>query len=243
MKIDDQEIPYFKEHLSVVKYARTRAIRTEFGKYPDVRVLTFFSQCNHCIDAPCVEVCPTGASYKTDDGVVLVDADKCIKCKYCISACPYGVRKFPVEAEDLSGNLPKENKYGLKLEIPDKCSFCYHRKDGDGTWTPACVENCPVGARVFGDLDDPNSEISKLIQTANAVQYKPEFGTNPKIYYILPSGAANALPPKTADVTVTEYQNALKPLKKLALAAAGVVGAAVIANAAISSMKEKKKEE
>ncbi len=120
--------------------------------------------CNHCEHAPCVQVCPVGATYKSEDGVVLVDRKYCIGCRYCIQACPYGARYIhPV------------------LKVVDKCTLCYHRITNG--LLPACVEVCPVKARIFGNLKDKNSEINKFINSNNVQVLKPHLGTKPKIYY------------------------------------------------------------
>jgi len=223
----------------IVKYARTRPRKQEVGKYPNAQTIMFFEQCYHCDNAPCVKVCPTGASYKAEDGAVLVDADKCIKCKYCISACPYGARKFPTEVEEFQGETLADQKYALKPTIPDKCTFCYHRKSGNEPWTPACVENCPTGSRIFGDLDDPNSEISKAVSELNAVQYHPEFGTKPNVYYVVPTGKLEALPEKEADLTPVELHEGVETIKKLAVYGAAATAAVVVANAVKEKVKGK----
>ncbi len=135
------------------------------GTFPHVGVVYMHMICQHCEDPPCVHVCPTGASYKTEEGVVLVEHEKCIGCEYCVQACPYGARFW--------------DPY---LRAVDKCTFCIHRvKEG---LEPACVATCPTGARVFGDLDDPNSEVSRLV-AKGAVRLREE-GTGPHVYYILP---------------------------------------------------------
>ena len=122
-------------------------------------------QCNHCKNAPCISVCPTGASYRDENGLVLVDTDRCIGCKYCMAACPYQVRW--------------QNDVG---EV-EKCTFCNHRVEAG--LLPACVTNCITLARTFGDLDDPTSEISKKIAAAGKVDvYMKEFGLEPKVFYI-----------------------------------------------------------
>ena len=240
LDVDGQQVPYYIECDGLAKVSRTRITKFIAGSYPNVKAVTFFEQCQHCENAPCVKVCPTGASYKTDDGTVLVDPEKCIKCKYCISACPYGARTFPEDGKHLNG-YALSGKYGTHFEIPDKCSFCYHRNSGNGPWEPACVELCPTGSRIFGDLDDPNSEVRKLVDSGVAIQYMPEYGTGPKIYYILPE---NVKPePKTRDTTAIEIEDSLKPLKKLALVGAGAVGLAALANGIISAKKEETKEE
>ena len=123
--------------------------------------------CNHCEEPPCIPVCPVGATFKRDDGMVLVDGDKCVGCAYCVQACPY-------EARFVNHQTGKA----------DKCTFCSHRVDAG--LLPACVETCVGGARVFGDLGDPGSEISRRMKAAGGRTsvLKPEAGTKPNVFYI-----------------------------------------------------------
>lgn len=122
-------------------------------------------QCNHCENAPCVKVCPTGASHKLDDGVVVVDQDKCIGCKYCMAACPYQVR------------------YQLDNGVVEKCTFCHHRITSG--MMPACVGTCVTKARLFGDLNDPESDISKRIAEAGGGEaLYADLGLNPSLLYL-----------------------------------------------------------
>ena len=121
--------------------------------------------CNHCDDAPCNQVCPTQSSFTSPEGVELVDPELCIGCAYCVQACPYGVRFINPE----TGNA-------------DKCTWCYHRIVQDEQ--PACVEACPVAARVFGRLDDPASEICKRIAEIPTSVLKKHLGTHPKLRYV-----------------------------------------------------------
>ena len=116
------------------------------GTYPDLSRTYLPIACQHCENPQCVSVCPTGASYKRDDGIVLVDHSKCVGCQYCVMACPYGVRTYD-EAKDKG--------------VIEKCTLCAHLVD-DGK-EPACVRHCPGQARVFGDADDPESKVSQLI--------------------------------------------------------------------------------
>jgi tetrathionate reductase subunit B len=121
--------------------------------------------CNHCDDAPCNQVCPVHASYTSPEGMELIDADRCIGCAYCVQACPYGVRFINSETG-----------------TADKCTWCYHRvTKGEN---PACVEACPVDARLFGRLDDPNSKISQRIASVPTHVLKEHLGTHPKTQYI-----------------------------------------------------------
>ncbi|HBT95726.1 MAG TPA: 4Fe-4S ferredoxin, partial [Coriobacteriia bacterium] len=123
----------------------------ETGTYPEVSTMQIPTQCVHCEDAPCVSVCPTGASHTTAEGAVVVDAERCITCLYCMSACPYGVRII----DDKTG-------------VPEKCRFCVLDEKDDSQPSPACVSTCITGARVFGDIDDPESDVSKAIAQYNA---------------------------------------------------------------------------
>jgi Fe-S-cluster-containing dehydrogenase component len=126
--------------------------------------------CNQCDKPPCVQVCPVGATYKTVDGVVLVNWDTCIGCRYCIQACPYGALYL----------LPKKG-------VVDKCTWCYHRITKGQV--PACVEACPVGARIFGDLRDPESEVNRILAEQRIYVLKPEMGTEPQVWYLDLDGA------------------------------------------------------
>ncbi|MFZ5826263.1 MAG: sulfate reduction electron transfer complex DsrMKJOP subunit DsrO [Bacillota bacterium] len=154
--------------------------------YPDYRVTPLPMPCMHCDDAPCVNACPVSATYKRPDGIVAIDYDKCIGCKYCIAACPYGARTFNKETAwvEVGG---KPGWYNAEVPIRprgvvEKCTFCSHRIDA-GNMTPACVAACPSGARFFGDLDDPNSEVAKQIEANKARQLRPELGAQPKCFY------------------------------------------------------------
>lgn len=173
------------------------------GTYPHVKKNTYPVLCNHCKDPACVKVCPTGATEQRDDGIVQIDADKCMGCRYCLISCPYQVRSFISEdgKEYFPGQgLTAYEKMGKKLYphqkgVVTKCNFCKERIDEglskglkpgeDREATPACVNTCPNKARVFGDLDDPDSEISKLIREKNAVTLHPEHGTEPCVYYVI----------------------------------------------------------
>jgi Fe-S-cluster-containing dehydrogenase component len=120
--------------------------------------------CNHCEASPCTQVCPVGATFRSEEGVVLVDYDYCIGCRYCIQACPYGSRFW---------NPGKKTA--------DKCTLCYHRITNGKL--PACVEVCPVEARVFGDLNDPESPVSRFVHDNQTMVMKPHLKTGAKVAY------------------------------------------------------------
>jgi len=135
------------------------------GRMPNLRLTITSERCNHCDDPPCVSCCPTGASHVHDVGkVVLVEHEKCIGCKACLASCPYGARFIHPRG------------------YADKCTFCIHRvEQGE---LPACVAVCPTHAMHFGDLDDPNSEVSRLIASRRHFVLKPDAGTRPRIFYL-----------------------------------------------------------
>ncbi|MFI5254451.1 MAG: 4Fe-4S dicluster domain-containing protein [Candidatus Limnocylindrales bacterium] len=137
--------------------------------------------CMQCENPPCVAVCPVGATYRTPDGVILVDQDRCIGCGYCVVACPYGARYLVPAGGDAPRGTPG---------VADKCTFCYHRITVGRR--PACVEACPVGARRFGDLDDPDSDASIALRGKPTKVLKAALGTNPRVHYIGLDGEAGA---------------------------------------------------
>jgi len=179
-----------------------RVLIGESGNFPTVVKEMFPVLCNHCKEAPCVEVCPTGASSKREDGIVLIDHEKCIGCRYCEIACPYQQRTFydddKLEYFPGQGLTPYEQLgrelCPLEKSTMVKCTLCVERIDEglkrhlkpgvDRDATPACVNACPVKARTFGDLDDPYSNVSELIGRRKGLKWHPEFGTEPSVYYV-----------------------------------------------------------
>ncbi len=129
--------------------------------------------CNQCERPPCVQVCPVGATYKTEDGVVLVNQKKCIGCRYCIQACPYGARYLVPDGD--------RSPTG-QVRVADKCTWCYHRITKG--LKPACVEACPVGARQFGDLNEPDNPITPILRSQRIAVLKPDLGTRPRVKYV-----------------------------------------------------------
>jgi molybdopterin-containing oxidoreductase family iron-sulfur binding subunit len=166
----------------------SRVHKSETGTYPNAKPYYLPLLCNHCSDPACANVCPVGATQKQANGIVTVDANKCIGCRYCQVACPYDVRQFVTsntkEYYPGKGLTPYEQAMSPQHQqsTVEKCNFCQERL-AEGK-LPACVQTCPAKARFFGDLDDPNSEVAKLIVANNAQPLKPEAGTQPNVYYI-----------------------------------------------------------
>jgi len=192
------------EHFLPIGITWPRLIAWETGEETtDISVSTYPVRCNHCKDAPCVDVCPTEATQQREDGIVWVDQDKCVGCRYCIIACPYQNRTFLSKDKDV-GYFPGHDRTGFEKKgkkiyphtvgTTEKCNFCMERIDDglskglkpgvDREATPACVNACQAKALKFGDLDDPDSEVSKLIKERNGFQLRPEYETDPSIYYI-----------------------------------------------------------
>jgi Fe-S-cluster-containing dehydrogenase component len=162
--------------------------------------------CLHCQDAPCADVCPTKATYQRGDGLVIMDYDRCIGCRYCMVACPYEVRTFnwdPVDRDALAAPHLQPEWGSPEVErrprgVVEKCTFCVHRIDRglanglipgeDPSATPACCNICPVDARVFGDRNDPNSRVAEIIRTTPTFRLQEELGTEPNVYYVPAEG-------------------------------------------------------
>ena len=148
-----------------VGYCRDWVYETTEGIYPSLKTEIRSERCNHCENSPCVRSCPTGASHYGEGGTVLVTPDECIGCGACIVSCPYDAR------------------YSHPDGYVDKCTFCLHRvKKGQ---QPACVEVCPTKCMIFGDVDDPGSEISKLLVNRQHKTLMPEAGTKPHVFYLI----------------------------------------------------------
>jgi len=160
--------------------------------------------CMHCQEAPCVRVCPVGATWVRADGLVAMDYDRCIGCRYCEVACPYDVRRFNWKAvEGTNDVVPTWGTPEIERRergVVEKCSFCVQRIDRaaelgltpgvDPQVTPACVDICPVNARIFGDIKDPESPVSKYLRQNQSFRLREDWGTEPKVHYILPEKEA-----------------------------------------------------
>lgn len=193
-----------EEHVKRTAPFWHKVIAVSRGAYPTLRIDLIPMPCMHCDDPSCVTVCPAKATYHREDGIVIQNFRRCIGCKYCIVACPYGVRSFNYKE-------PEEKKYDRPDLAPDradrgvwpfphrihgvveKCTFCFHRIDqalsqgqkvGEEV-VPACAEACPAHAITFGDLDDSNSNVSRLLASRQWIRLREEMGTRPKVFYLL----------------------------------------------------------
>jgi Fe-S-cluster-containing dehydrogenase component len=177
----------------------------EESEYPDFHIRFIPRPCMHCENPPCVMVCPVGATYVDEEGLVRMNYDRCIGCRYCTTACPYAIRyfnwyapRYPADDDDrlnyLNPNVPRR-----PVGVVEKCSFCIHRleqakreaaaqgrelTDADVVLLPACNQACPASARYFGDLDDPESTVSRLARSPRAFRLLEDLGTEPKVYYL-----------------------------------------------------------
>jgi Fe-S-cluster-containing dehydrogenase component len=175
----------------------------EEGEYPNFRVRFIPRPCMHCENPPCVKVCPVGATYVDDEGLVRMNYQRCIGCRYCTTACPYAIRYFNWYAPEypagydtyLNPNVPVR-----PVGVVEKCTFCIHRleqakreaaaqgrelTDADVVLLPACNQACPASARYFGDLDDSESTVSRLARSPRAFRLLEDLGTEPKVYYLV----------------------------------------------------------
>lgn len=194
----------------------TKVHRFETGTFPDMKSTFVTTQCLHCDNPPCADVCPTGATFKTADGPVTVNYAQCINCQYCVTACPYEARVLDTEAATVR-----------------KCSLCYDRMSAG--LQPACAQTCLTGARIVGDLDDPASPIHEAVAKPGTAKIE---GTS--FYYRVPEGIPRDVLPadfKAAGITYA-WQSIFQPVGQLMLG--GVTAAVVLsllANAANSLRK------
>lgn len=182
-------------------------VEDSFGAEANDRPLFLTKPCFHCENPPCVPVCPVSATFKRkQDGIVVIDYDRCIGCRYCITACPYGARTFdfgenyaPVAERTPYAKVPspeykqyrERNEKKSPVGNVRKCTFCVHLQDEDGRYNkhagrwPACAKTCTGHAIFFGDLNDPDSEVSRILRERKAIRMKEELGTEPNVYYLL----------------------------------------------------------
>ena len=149
--------------------------------------MPFLVLCNHCENPPCVRVCPTKATFKLTNGITMQDMHRCIGCRFCMAACPYGSRSFnwvdPRAAKAIKPELENKEYPTRTKGVVEKCTFCSERLQAGKI--PACVEAAPKGAMFFGDIEDPNSEVRKIVTSQLTVRRKPELGTGPAVYYLI----------------------------------------------------------
>jgi len=188
-------VPEFNNPKDAVKWVWIEDFEhlfTQQNRFAEHNALPFLTLCNHCANPLCVRACPTQATFKAPNGNVIMDYHRCIGCRFCMAACPYGARSFnwrdPRE-KDAGGNLKFIKK--LNLDYPtrmrgvvEKCNFCAERVDKN--LPPACVEACgDTKALIFGNLNDSNSEIAQVLKTTFTSQRKQELGTKPSLFYII----------------------------------------------------------
>ena len=174
-----------------------KVLDMEVGEYPNVKRAFVPTGCMHCDDPPCMHVCPTTATRKRPDGIVTIDYDLCIGCAYCAVACPYDAR-FKVDRREFafgkSISSEEQNLHEERIGVATKCTFCVERIDGglqkglkpgvDPEATPACVNSCIAKALHFGDVEDPQSNVSQLLAENQHFRIHEELGTGPRFYYL-----------------------------------------------------------
>jgi molybdopterin-containing oxidoreductase family iron-sulfur binding subunit len=182
-------VPTFNNPKDGVKWIWTNYYREVFPEQTyqfspaEIQTCPVLVLCNHCDNPPCVKVCPTKATFKRDDGVVMMDYHRCIGCRYCMAACPYGARSFNWKdprpfIKNINQDFPTRTK-----GVVEKCSFCEERL-AKGL-KPACVEACTARGLFFGDLNEPDSQVRRLLELKSSVRRKAHLGTEPKVFYVL----------------------------------------------------------
>jgi [DsrC]-trisulfide reductase subunit O len=151
----------------------------------NIKDMPFIVLCNQCDSPPCVRVCPTKATFKLPNGITMQDEHRCIGCRFCMAACPYGSRSFNWVDPRKALNPVTENKaYPTRTKgVVEKCTFCTERLEA-GKF-PACVEAAPKGAMFFGDIEDQNSDVRKIVSSQLTIRRKPDLGTGPAVYYLI----------------------------------------------------------
>ena len=185
----DHNVPDFGKSKSEVKwiwkseYEQAFPTASKQFQSPEVMNRNVLTLCNHCAEPPCTRACPTEATFRRWDGIVSMDYHRCIGCRFCMAACPYGSRSFNWQdprphVKELSPTYPTRER-----GVVEKCNFCSERLVKGQL--PACVDSCPQKALLFGDLNDPQSESRKMLASNETMQRKPELGTLPSVFYII----------------------------------------------------------
>ena len=183
-------VPEFEDHKHEIKWIWAEAFENAFPSNPNrflherLEGLPFLVLCNHCENPPCVRACPTQATFKREDGIVMMDMHRCIGCRFCMAACPFGARSFNFR-DPRPGIKPERYvlEYPTRMKgVVEKCTFCQERIAVG--LKPACVE-ASKGAIVFGDLSDASSEVRHLLKANFTIRRKQELGTEPAVYYIV----------------------------------------------------------
>jgi len=171
----ENNVPLYNDERYDAYWMRVAEIEQEL---PNAKSRPLPLMCQHCEEAPCVKVCVTKASFRRDDGIVLVDEHRCIGCRYCVIACPYRARSVIFRENDTLTNkeVPK-----MMEGVATKCTFCVHRVDKGKK--PACVTSCPNEALIFGDMNDPNSDVGKIIAEKHVQVLRPEKLVKPGVFY------------------------------------------------------------
>jgi molybdopterin-containing oxidoreductase family iron-sulfur binding subunit len=181
-------VPSFNNPKDEVKWIWTNPFKNVFPEQTyqfssvEVQARPVLVLCNHCDNPPCVKVCPTKATFKRDDGLVMMDYHRCIGCRYCMAACPYGARSFNWKdprpfIKEIKQDFPTRTR-----GVVEKCSFCDERL-AKGL-KPACVEACTARGLAFGDLNEPDSQVRKLLTFKPGIRRKAHLGTEPKVFYL-----------------------------------------------------------
>jgi Fe-S-cluster-containing dehydrogenase component len=178
---------FLQQHYRRLSAEQKKAIFERLEEAGDPAYYYMPVQCQQCEKPPCVKVCPVKATWQEKDGIVVVDYNWCIGCRYCEAACPYHARRLnfgkpQVPSRELNPDMGYLSNRPRYMAVMGKCTFCLHRTR-IGRY-PACIEVCPTGARKFGHLNDPDSEVRKIIENERVYVLKEELGTVPKFYYV-----------------------------------------------------------
>lgn len=173
----ENNVAFFGDERWDIHWIRKVFVKSEQRQSEQERPVVLL--CNHCDNPPCAAVCPVQATHQRADGIVIVDPHRCIGCRYCMVACPYNARFFNYkENPDRPNTKRPKRSHG----VAESCNFCAHLVDAGKQ--PACVDACPAGAMIFGDVNDPSSEVSKFAAASNVKRIREDFGCEPKVYYL-----------------------------------------------------------